>query len=115
LDDVADEARNSFESFERRRNDIGTSKMKLHLYLTRMINGVNRWFYDDLTIDIAGVRALLVSLIYLTKIKKLEPNFRLNLINVHPLFAVMMLVASKFSEDEMILNKYWSIVSGIPL
>ena len=40
-------------------------------------------------------------------------TFTLTPYNVHRAFAVTMLLAAKFSEDDVITNKYWSEVSLI--
>ena len=33
--------------------------------------------------------------------------------NVHRLFAVLMLIAAKFAEDDILTNAYWSDICGI--
>ena len=90
-------------------------EIALERYLYRLVTGLNRWFYDDPNVEIAGIRSLLICLIYLVKIKQLEQHFVLTVYIVHRLFGVMMLVAAKFSEDEPISNAYWAEIAGMEM
>lgn len=91
-------------------------QMALNAYLYHLVKSLDRWFYDDPGLVLGvGVRSLLISLIYLKKIKSRVEDFRLTLFNQHRIFAVTMLIAAKFTEDCIIVNKYWADVSGMEL
>lgn len=92
-----------------------TERVDLEHYLFRLVTGLNRWFSDDPSIEVVGLRSLLISLIYINKIKQAQPTFSLTVFNVHRLFAVSILTAAKFSEDQVLSNAYWSDISGITL
>lgn len=47
-------------------------------------------------------------------LKSLE-SFSLTIFNIHKVFAVSMLLAAKYSEDEIITNTYWARVAMISL
>ena len=57
----------------------------------------------------------MLSLVYMEKLKSVDKTFKLTDMNVCKFFAVMMLVAAKFAEDEIITNDYWSDISGISM
>lgn len=61
------------------------------------------------------MNALIISIVYQSRMKTMLKAFSLTPYNVHRVFAVTMLLAAKFSEDEVITNKYWSEVSLIGL
>lgn len=58
----------------------------------------------------SGISTLILSLIYQKRMKGRNSNFKLSIFNVHRVFAVTMLLAAKYSEDELITNKFWSKV-----
>lgn len=89
--------------------------ISLENYLFRLVVGLNRWFTETTNVELVGIRSLLISLIYLAKIRTKEIHFTLTVYNVHRLFSTMMLVAAKFTEDELISNEFWGQVSGIKM
>ena len=91
-------------------------EVALNSYLYRLVKGLDAWFYDDPGLVLGvGVRSLLISLIYLKKIKTRVDDFRLTRFNQHRVFAVTMLIAAKFTEDCIIVNEYWAKIAGLKL
>lgn len=94
-----------------------TPKIGLEMYLFGLATAMNRWFHEDgrgRKVPV-GIRCLVLSLIYLERIKEEVMNFTLTIHNVHRLFCIMMLLAAKFTEDNWVSNKYWATISGISL
>lgn len=86
-------------------------------YLIRLMQGLNEWYkkYETVKSYEIGTRCLVLALLYLDQMKINFSEFTLNVYNAHCLFAILMLVSAKFTEDEMITNSYWSVVSGLDL
>lgn len=88
----------------------------LNDYLFSMVRGLDHWYTDDTasdaceSIETAGIRCLLMSTIYLKRMKQVDASFSLTICNVHKLLAVLMLIAARLTEEEEILNVYWSQV-----
>ena len=84
-------------------------------FIFRMVRYLDRWFNNTPGFGSVGVRSLLMSTVYLERIKERVGDFALTTYNVHRLFAVCMLLAAKFSEDYIIANSYWAEVAGIEM
>lgn len=95
--------------------DADVAPVELEIFMFRLVTALNNWFSSDPSKALVGNRSLLVSLINLKKIKRLQPNFTLTVYNINRLFAVMMLLAAKFFEDDVISNLYRSDVTSIDL
>lgn len=92
----------------------GTVQIRnLDRYLMKLVIALNTWFPAGEENPFVGIRSLLISLIYLERVYAKLPSFTLTVFNVQQLFAVMMLVAAKFTEDEVISNRYWAHMSAI--
>lgn len=89
--------------------------MQLDKYIFRLILGLNRWFVEDSNAEMVGIRCLLISLIYLQKIRQRERAFTLTVYNIHRLLCVTMVLAAKFTEDELISMDYWGDVAGLDM
>lgn len=105
-------------AFQHFNNDI-LPTIDIESYLLRLSSGLSAWYLDTTEestpdeYDI-GLRCILIALEYLSKLKQ-QDEFELTVYNVHRLFAVMVLVAAKFTEDEIMSNAYWSTVAGLTL
>lgn len=62
-----------------------------------------------------GIDALVLALVYVERIYKLHPNARLCSYTLHRLICTGMLLATKFSEDRPLSNRFWAKVAGISL
>lgn len=95
----------------------GTEKPAIGLedFIFRMVRYLDKWFNNKPGFGSVGVRSLLMSTVYLERIKDRVGDFALTEYNVHRLFAVCMLLAAKFSEDYIIANSYWAEVAGIEM
>eukprot|EP00924_Labyrinthula_sp_SR-Ha-C_P010710 augustus_masked-scaffold_49-processed-gene-1.17-mRNA-1 protein AED:1.00 eAED:1.00 QI:0/0/0/0/1/1/3/0/948 len=60
-----------------------------------------------------GIRCLVMSVIYINRIKVIEENFFLSVFNHHRIFAICMFLAVKITEDKAIENKNWAETSGV--
>eukprot|EP00511_Aplanochytrium_stocchinoi_P012403 CAMPEP_0204876192 /NCGR_PEP_ID=MMETSP1348-20121228/47497_1 /ASSEMBLY_ACC=CAM_ASM_000700 /TAXON_ID=215587 /ORGANISM="Aplanochytrium stocchinoi, Strain GSBS06" /LENGTH=383 /DNA_ID=CAMNT_0052032917 /DNA_START=359 /DNA_END=1510 /DNA_ORIENTATION=+ len=94
----------------------GTKQPKISLkdYLFRLVRYLDKWFYDTPGVKGVGFRSVLMTLVYLNRVKK-EKSFQVTHYNVHRLWAVCMLLGAKFSEDYIIANNYWAEVAGISI
>lgn len=105
-----------------KRNDDGFSgivepEISLEDFLLRLVFYLDEWYNDPDATEKkpSGVNSLIISIVYQARMKARLKTFALTPYNVHRVFAVTMLLAAKFSEDEVITNKYWSEVSLISL
>jgi len=88
-------------------------EIPLDVFLDRLVRYLDKWFYDLPGLKAVGTRSLLFSMLYFERIRNTNAEFRVTKFNIHRLFAISMLVAAKFSEDEVITNSYWASVIGI--
>lgn len=89
--------------------------LDLECFLVRLMQGLNVWYKEDeLTLEV-GTRCLVLAVLYVDQLKENIKEFRLTVFNAHALFAILMLVAGKFTEDKIITNAYWSEVCGLSL
>lgn len=113
-----------FNFFERGRKERSEGKeyeifsckevpgIDLGEYLNRLVIGLNLWYYDEEETNEIGIRSLMITIIYLNKI---EEKVEVTKYNIHRLLACLMLISSKFCEDDVITNSYWGEVCGIDL
>lgn len=94
---------------------ITQKSSELSSYLEILVNGLNDWFSGSRYIEDIGIHGLLLSTLYIRQMKLVEPSSVLNVHLVDKLFAVMMLIATKSSEEAYISNQYWAEVSSIPM
>lgn len=90
-------------------------QMSLIEYLERLMYGLNRWFHADSESFLIGSRCLVLAVLYMDQLKVNVKDFQLTMYNSHTLYATLMLVAAKFTEDSVITNIYWSSVCGLPV
>lgn len=87
----------------------------LNDYLYRLVRYMDGWFKVKPSSSSVGIRTLIMSVIYIQRVRTMVPDFCLNDYNVHRLFMVSMLIAAKFSEDKPVSNAYWAKVGGVKL
>ena len=90
-------------------------QINLNDYLYRLVRYMDEWFKVNPTASSVGIRTLVMSVIYIDRIRKMVDGFSLNDYNVHRLFMVSMLLAAKFSEDKPVSNAFWAKVGGVKL
>mmetsp|Transcript_13511 Transcript_13511/g.15396 ORF Transcript_13511/g.15396 Transcript_13511/m.15396 type:complete len:250 (-) Transcript_13511:856-1605(-) len=97
---------------------VGKSIPKISLvdYLKRMVRYLNEWqpknSCDSLSV---GCRAMVMAMIYIDRICSKDDTFVLSRDNVHRVCMCAVLVATKFLEDEVFPNSFWSRVAGVGL
>lgn len=84
-------------------------KINLQDYLERLTSNLDKWRGEGR----CGVRALIMSLVYVERIYRLYPMARLSSNNVHKLLLVSMLAATKFTEDRRLSHQFWAKVGGV--
>lgn len=80
-------------------------------YVRRLTYALDKWGGEDTY----GVRALIMSLVYIERIYSLYPSARLSGKTVHKVLLLSMLTATKISEDKRISHRFWAEVGGIEL
>ena len=85
--------------------------MSLNEYLQRLTTSLDRWKNEEK----CGIRALIMSLVYIERLYRLYPVARLSSTTVHKLLLVSMLSATKFSEDRKISHNFWARAGGVEL
>lgn len=117
--DVVDPKSSSFTSTVKQKfkQFVRTKQPKISIsaYILRLVVAVNTWFSERKGKHLTGVRCLIMSLVYLRKMKINEKYFELNVFNIHRIFSSLILISAKFSEDIDIPMSYWSEVSGVPV
>lgn len=84
-------------------------------YLARMVKYIDAWKCGEDARVGRGIRALIVSLVYLDRMSQRKSEFRITSYNVHRVLMIAMLVSTKFFEDIPFQNSYWSRVAGVSL
>ncbi|GBG29987.1 Cyclin-U4-1 [Hondaea fermentalgiana] len=82
-------------------------------YMCRLSRYVNVWRRHAGGRESAGVRAAVMTIIYLRHLEEMHPDFGLNQKNVHRILMAGYLVAVKWSEDQVMSTDWWAKVSGI--
>uniref|UniRef100_A0A7S3PKS8 Cyclin-like domain-containing protein n=2 Tax=Sar TaxID=2698737 RepID=A0A7S3PKS8_9STRA len=97
---------------------VGRSVPKIQLvdYLQRMVRYLNEWQSPkESELLSVGTRAMVISMIYIDRICGKHTEFALSIDNIHRICMSAMLVATKFLEDEVFPNCFWSRVAGVSL
>lgn len=90
-------------------------QINLHDYLYRLVRYMDGWFKVNPSASSVGIRTLLMSVIYIERMRTMVSGFSFNDYNIHRLFMVSMLLAAKFSEDKPVSNAFWAKVGGVKL
>ncbi len=90
-------------------------KISVCEYLKRMVRYINEWQKKQTEAVSTGLRALILSMIYVDRICEKNVDFQLTISNVHRLCMVAMLQAIKFTEDVPFPNSFWARVGGVSL
>lgn len=85
--------------------------VSLNEYLQRLTTSLDRWKSEEK----CGIRALIMSLVYIERLYRLYPGARLSSTTVHKLLLVSMLSATKFTEDRKISHQFWARAGGVEL
>lgn len=88
-----------------------TPAMSLNQYLQRLTTSLDRWKNEEK----CGIRALIMSLVYIERLYRLYPVARLSSTTVHKLLLVSMLSATKFTEDRKISHQFWARAGGVEI
>lgn len=85
-------------------------------YLARLVHYLSAWRREQTghACDV-GLRSLLIAIIYADRIHQMHPRARVSTFNMHRIILTGMLVATKFTEDSRVSNRFWSQVGGIEL
>lgn len=81
-------------------------------YFGRLARYVNIWRGHAGGAESSGVRAAVMTVIYLDRLQ--EVGYVLNRENIHRISMAAFLVATKFTEDTPLSNGYWAKVAGVP-
>lgn len=82
-------------------------------YICRLSRYVNVWRNHAGGRESAGVRAAVMTIMYIRHLEEIQPDFAINRENVHRLLMAGFLVAVKWSEDRVISTDWWAKVAGI--
>ncbi len=96
-------------------------------YLGRLVKYLGKWKQAEVAHsgdlgkngfevrEATGLRAIVMALVYADRIHKLFPKSRLSSWNLHRVILTGMLIATKFTEDRPLSNKFWAQVGGLRL
>lgn len=84
-------------------------------FLARMARYINIWRSHPGGRESAGVRAAVITTLYLNHIDRLNPEYPISMHNIHRLLIAGMLVATKWTEDRGVSTEWWSRVAGISM
>ena len=88
-------------------------QLSLQEYMIRLAGYINIWYKQCGGLETRGVRTILMSIIYITRITNDE--YVLCRYNVHRLVMIACMLATKFEEDDCFDNTFWSKVGGVTL
>jgi hypothetical protein len=88
-------------------------QIALEVFFARLARYTNMWRGHAGGPESAGVRAAVIALIYLDRLR--DSGYVVSWANVHRLAVAAFLVAIKYSEDSVISNTWWAKVGGVPL
>lgn len=89
-----------------------TPPINLIDYLNRLARYVNIWHNESGGEETAGIRAAIMSLIYIDKIE--SDGVQLSRDTIHRLVMVGFLVATKYIGGQPLSNSFWAKVGGVP-
>ena len=109
---TTDKNRESPSTSEYQREDINAQRIQnipLDTYLSKLKASVNSWCKeDDHEGNSMGAKALVISLIYLRRLKKSNRDLVFDDTNIRNLFLISVMLATKFLDDWVIPTKYWA-------
>lgn len=90
--------------------------ISLSMYLSRLIRNISYSLSEKFnTVDSTGVRCLLMSVIYIERLRYMQQDFQINILNVHRLFFIAIIEAFKVNEDFYPGNNFMAQAGGIDL
>lgn len=83
------------------------------LYLCRLLRYMDYFSEEAPDPKSYGVKNLLLATLFIDRLSACQDEFYLSFQNIHRIYMVACLVAIKFTEDEVMSNKYWAAVGGV--